>query len=555
MTRSRHRHGAALWWVRLVAIALLLSGSAGPARAADAGVPSAPATIAEEEAPVVVYNRTITVLRARFMGLSAADRANRTIRWIDELLDRGGSGHVSVQHEPQGNAILIDGALALILTPGDADALRGQTLAQTTLYAVANLEQVIGETREARSRGQLFRAVTRSGVATAIALLLFVLVWRIRRWLLTRLASALEHRTKSAKAAEAQLLPSLLGLSRWLARAASSFVLVLLAYQWAAYTFNQFPYTRPWSKELYGFLLGIIGNIGGGILRAVPDAVVAVVIFFLARGLIGAAKPFFDGLQLGSPDSSSMEPNAARATRRIFNAAVWVFAAVMAYPYLPGSHSEAFKGMTVLIGVIATLGGSGLFGQVASGIILMYLNTVRVGEYVRIGDQEGTVTEIGAFTTKLRTILGEEVSLPNALVLGTVTKNYSRPVQGSGTLLETGVTIGYDAPWRQVQAMLIEAARRTGSVIAEPEPRVFQTALSDFYVEYRLVCQTGRIITAQARAEAMNELHGHVLDIFNEHGVQIMSPHYLGDPAKAKVVPQSAWHTAPARKPPEPSSS
>jgi small-conductance mechanosensitive channel len=495
------------------------------------------------------------VLRDRFLGLSAADRAKRTVRWIDELLDRGGSGHVSVQHEPQGNAILIDGALALILTPADADALRGETLAQTTLHAVANLELVIGETREARSRGQLFRAATRSGVATAIALLVLVLVWRIRRWLVLRVARALEHRTKSVPAAEAQILHSLLGLSRWLVRAGSSFVLILLAYQWAAYTFNQFPYTRPWSKELYGFLLGIVRNIGGGILRAVPDAVVALVIFLLARGLIGAAKPFFEGLQLGSRDSSWMEPNAARATRRIFSAAVWVFAAVMAYPYLPGSHSEAFKGMTVLVGLVATLGGSGLFGQVASGIILMYLNTVRVGEYVRIGDQEGTVTEIGAFTTKLRTILGEEVTLPNALVLGTVTKNYSRPVQGRGTLLETGVTIGYDAPWRQVQAMLIEAARRTGSVITEPEPRVFQTALSDFFVEYRLVCQTGRAITAQARAEAMNELHGHVLDVFNEHGVQIMSPHYLGDPAKPKVVPVGAGHTAPARKPPEPSSS
>jgi small-conductance mechanosensitive channel len=338
-------------------------------------------------------------------------------------------------------------------------------------------------------------------------------------------------------------------------RVVSSLLVVLLGYQWAAFTLNQFPYTRPWSNELYGFLLGIVRQIGGGILRAVPDAIVAVVIFALARALIHALNPFFEGLQDRPQDSSWMEPNALRATRRIFNAAVWVFAAVMAYPYLPGSHSEAFKGVTVLIGLIATLGGSSLFGQVASGIILMYLNTVRAGEYVRIGDQEGTVTEIGAFTTKLRTPLGEEVTLPNALVLGTVTKNYSRPSQGHGSVLETGVTIGYDAPWRQVQAMLVEAAQRTARVLGEPEPRVFQTALSDFFVEYRLVCQTARTATAEGRAEALNELHGHVLDVFNEHGVQIMSPHYLGDPAKAKVVPKGAWHPPPARKPPEPSSS
>jgi small-conductance mechanosensitive channel len=153
---------------------------------------------------------------------------------------------------------------------------------------------------------------------------------------------------------------------------------------------------------------------------------------------------------------------------------------------------------------------------------------------------------MGSFTTRVRTGLGEELTLPNSLVLGTVTKNYSRVVTGRGFVLDTTVTIGYDTPWRQVEAMLVEAAHRTEGVMDEPEPRVFQVALSDFYPEYRLVCQASST-QPRPRAEVLSALHANVQDVFNEYGVQIMSPHYLGDPAAAKLVPRQSWHTAPAR--------
>jgi small-conductance mechanosensitive channel len=231
--------------------------------------------------------------------------------------------------------------------------------------------------------------------------------------------------------------------------------------------------------------------------------------------------------------------------------AVILFALVMAYPYLPGSDSEAFKGMSVLVGLMVTVGGSSLFGQAASGLVLMYSRTLRVGEYVRIDNHEGTVTKLGSFTTRIRTGLGEELTLPNSLVLSTVTKNYSRTVSGPGYVVDTAVTIGYDTPWRQVEAMLLEAARRTPGVLSTPAPRVFQTALTDFYPEYRLVCQASPV-DPRPRAEVLSTLHAHIQDVFNEHGVQIMSPHYLGDPDSAKVVPREDWYRAPARRPAEP---
>ena len=227
---------------------------------------------------------------------------------------------------------------------------------------------------------------------------------------------------------------------------------------------------------------------------------------------------------------------------------VWLFAAAMAYPYLPGSGTEAFKGLSVLVGLMISIGASGIVGQAASGLILMYTRTLVPGEYVRIGDNEGTVVEMGMFTTRMRTGLGEELALPNTLVLGTATRNYSRAVKGAGFVVDATVTIGYDAPWRQVHAMLVEAARRTDGLLAEPAPVVFQVALADFYVEYRLVAQAS-LEQPRARAEVISALNQNIQDVFNEHGVQIMSPHYLGDPAQPKVVAKANWYASPAAPP------
>ncbi len=158
------------------------------------------------------------------------------------------------------------------------------------------------------------------------------------------------------------------------------------------------------------------------------------------------------------------------------------------------------------------------------------------------------MVSIGAFNTRIRTGLGEEVTLPNAMIVGTATKNYSRTVKGAGYVVDTVVTIGYDTPWRQVHAMLIEAAHRTPGVLSDPAPAVFQTALSDYYPEYRLVCQA-MPSGPGPRAEVLSALHAHIQDVFNEHGVQIMSPHYVLDPAHAKVVPPAQWYAAPASRP------
>jgi hypothetical protein len=151
------------------------------------------------------------------------------------------------------------------------------------------------------------------------------------------------------------------------------------------------------------------------------------------------------------------------------------------------------------------------------------------------------------FTSRVRTGLGEELTLPNSFILASVTRN-TRGGQ------ERGIRPRHDRDDRLQRALasgpcdVIEAARRTEGVLAEPKPRVYQIALEDFYIEYRLVCQA---IPSEPRprAEVLSALHANIVDVFNEHGVQIMSPHYLGDPAREKVVPPAKWYAAPAEPP------
>ena len=335
---------------------------------------------------------------------------------------------------------------------------------------------------------------------------------------------------------------------RFLLRAGYWALVLLVTYEWVGFLLSLFPYTRPWGEQLNAFL---IESVTGGLVAvasAVPNLIVVVAIFLIARGVGGVLHRFFDGVQSGQVQVGWIDADSARPTRRLVTIAVWVFALVMAYPYIPGSDSDAFKGLSVLIGLMVSVGASGIVGQAASGLILMYTRTFRPGEYIQVGEHEGTVVAMGMFTSRVRTGMGDELSLPNSFILASVTRNYSRAVKGAGFVLDTTVTIGYDAPWRQVHAMLVEAARRTEGVLADPKPRVFQTALSDFYIEYRLVCQAIPS-DPRPRAEVLSALHANVVDVFNEHGVQIMSPHYLGDPANEKVVPKAKWYAAPAEPP------
>ncbi len=508
----------------------------------------APVASTGETADLRIANRVIFTFRASVLGEGPVVRMQRAAAVIDEALKGDDELVVKVDAVMNSQLVLLGGRRAFIVTEQDIGPAGGDTRSLAEA-AAGRLRQVLVETDEARNLHFLARAALLSLLASLVYLVLLKVSGYCQRKLSGLLPRALHNRTRQFKVGQMPLfdlhqvyvlMDRLVHLIYWL-------LVFLFTYQWLSYVLSRFPYTRPWGEGLNAYLLDMLHYVFTGILDAIPGIGVALMIFFIARAISSFSRHLLTRLArpgtLGWLTAETLQP-----TTRLTALAIWLFALVMAYPYLPGSGTDAFKGLSVLLGLMISLGASSVVGQAAAGLILTYSHTLKSGEYVRVGEHEGTVTEVGMFNTTIRTGLGEVLTLPNSLITGSVTRNYSRVVKGVGYIVDTTVTIGYDTPWRQVEAMLLEAARRTEGVRDDPRPQVFQTGLSDFYPEYRLVAQAVPS-EPRPRAELLSLLHANIQDVFNEYGVQIMSPHYLGDPEKDKWVPREQWFAAPAKAP------
>jgi small-conductance mechanosensitive channel len=545
------------------ALAVAPAASAAPAQAPAPSPAVAPAGASSPEpaaasgalaggafrpTPLVYFNRTILVMRATVGGFVPAERADLARQRIDTLVRRDGPGLVAVQPGPIGLVVSIDGALAFTVAAADAEVPEGEPVDAAAARAAAALRQAIAESREGHDLRALTIALVLAGAATLVYGGLLWIIARLSRVAAVRLLRAAGEHADQLMLGNVHLFDRehMRHLLRRTILALFWLLALVLSYGWLSYVLELFPYTRPWGERLTGFLVDALGGILGGIAQGVPQLAIAALILLIARFVSGLVQRFFRSVEVGRLRLGWLDQQTVRPTRKIAVFFIWMLAGVMAYPYLPGADTDAFKGLSVLVGLMVSIGGASVVGQALSGLIVMYTHTFRPGDYVRVGEHQGTVMEIGVYQTRIRTGLGEELMLPSSTVLGAVTRNYSRPHEGEGFILDAQVTIGYDAPWRQVEAMLVEAARRTPEALAEPAPRVFETALSDFYVEYRLVAQS-KADTPTARAQARARLYRAILDVFNEHGVQIMSPHYQVDPHLSKVVPKDRWYEAPAR--------
>lgn len=533
-----------------ILISLQFAWAASPSPAAENGKTSVQTPV--DGVPLVVFNRTVFVFRGEFLGVPAATRARRAQETLTDRIQKGGDLAVAIKDNPEGKLVILGGTAIFIVTPGDVDPLLHQDIDEVSRQAGQRLEQVIGETREARSIETILKALGIAAAATAIYVALLSGIGRLRAWLVAGFMERAAHKAARLNVGGTQLIETghlypillrLLNAIRWL-------IVGLLTYEWISFVLSRFPYTRPWGERLNDYLLGVAEALVSGIVGAIPGLGVAAVIFVLARFSTNFVSRLLERLAQGQAGIGWLAPDTMPTTRRLVGTGIWLFAIAMAYPYLPGAQTEAFRGLSVLLGLMISLGASSVVGQSAAGLILTYTRTIRPSEYVKIGEHEGTVVGMGMFATTIRTGLGEELSIPNSLITGSVTKNYSRAVSGQGYVVDTTVTIGYDTPWRQVEAMLIEAAHATPGILKTPAPRVFQTALSDYYPEYRLFAQAvpGE---PRARAEILSTLHANIQDVFNRYGVQIMSPHYIDDGSEPKVVKPENWYPAPvaAEKP------
>jgi small-conductance mechanosensitive channel len=513
------------------------------AQAADLSALIAPSKQdATEASPVEFMNRPIFTIRSEFMGYTQEERAISVRSRIKSAMEKGGDDHVSIRPTPEGGRFIeLNGLAVFQIRPGDLDPLTGESVDETAQNAAENLRIAVGEAREQGNSHILLKG---SGLFV-LASVFFYGGCRFIYWLENRIIKRLQSLMQvwEGKLTVAVRPQQALNVLVFVARFAKWALVIMAGYEWATFSLRQFPYTRPWGETLHSYLIDTITGILSAIVDALPRLLVVFLIVLLTRFTSQLLKAFFARIESGEVTVPWMAEETAKPTCKLTQTLLWLFAFAMAYPYFPGSNTEAFKGLSVLVGIMLSIGGAGVVGQAASGLIMIYSHVLREGEYVKIGEIEGLVTLVGIFSTKIRTANGEEVNVPNALIGNSTTVNSSRLAEGKGLVVHTAVTIGYNTPWRQVHAMLMRAAESTPGLRADPKPFVIQSALSDFYVEYRLCVQVER---PEIRRITLTALHANIQDVFNEYGVQIMSPHYENDPLEKVWVPKEQWFEAPA---------
>ncbi len=543
-------------FLRICVVLCFLASSALEAGAQEQppppAVPAPPTqTVLSEQVPatLMVWNRPLAVFRAPFGSQDPKQRADAASARIEAALDRLTPDQVRYAMAQLGDdrgAMILGGAEALFgILEGDLPQDTASSLEAAGAQAVSRLQTLLRERAEQRRWPVLLRSGAEALLATIAFVVTWLASWRALQWLLARLRPVATRRIKAAAIAGIDPRPFVFWALGWLIRLIGFAVRVAAAYIWLTFVLSRFAYSRPWGQTLGGFLIDTLTRMAAAVVDHLPNLITLAVILLITRVVAATASAWFHAVERGDLPLSWLDPLAAKAARRLAVLGIWAFAITVAYPYVPGANTEAFKGVSVFVGLMVSLGSVGIVGQILGGLFVTFNRALRPGDVVKVGNVQGIVKELGLVSVTLTTRAQEEVTIPNSVVVADAIRNFSRAPAGA-VVLSTSVTIGYDAPWRQVRAMLLLAAARTDGVLQKPAPVVFETALSDFYVEYELVAYGA---VSVPRPVVMSRLHEQILDAFNEQGVQIMSPHFEGQPDKPAIVERSKWFAAPAAKP------
>jgi len=501
-------------------------------------------------APVMLDGEVLFRVRG-VSALPAAQRAARIVVVIKKVARDASFDPANLAAVDEAPFIAIMAGDTRILGLVDADArLEGVGRHELALVVTERLREAIEQYRADRRPESLINGGLRALAATA----LLVLVLLVLRWLARavdhRLAARLERRlhelgVESLQAGTAQRAG---GALRGVLRAVRAVAVLGASFLYLDVILSLFPWTRPLHAQVANWFVDPLRVMGEGILEAIPNLIFLVILVLILRWTIGLIRLFFDAVERGSVTVAGFEAEWARPTFKIVRLLVIMLGVVVAYPYIPGSSSAAFKGVSIFAGIVFSLGSSSVISNLIAGFAMTYRRGFRIGDRVKIGDVVGEVADIRLQVTHIRTPKNEEVVVPNSMILNGEITNYSTLAKSRGLILHTTIGIGYETPWRQVEAMLKLAAERVEGLLRQPPAFVLQTALGDFCITYELNVYCDR---PQAMPQLYSELHRSILDVFNEYGVQIMTPAYEGDPEQPKVVTRDQWYTAPATTPPE----
>ena len=539
MTKSR----TTLWpgaIRRLAALWLGLILFVVPMAQAQTEVPPPPLADTQSEgtfqAPVIVDGQELFLLR----GSSALPAAER-VAAVQERIVALAAGStrktvdITFNETDLGIEILADGTEITIVTTadGELDQMEIEVLAQ--LQGEAIREAILAYRNERTDEARVTGAIEAGLWTLAFALFSALIVWLRKRFKLGINAIVRRNLAEVETATNAQVQADAIAA---LIRFGVNFILFVLfflgAYYYLSFILLAFAETRYVAQILLVYVTEPVLNIVLGFIAYLPNLITLLIIGLLTQYVIKGLRVFFDAIEAGTFVLRDFEKHWINPTFNIARTIIILIALVFSFPYIPGSDSAAFQGLTILVGAMLSLGSNSVVGNVIAGLFVIYRRSTSLGDRIQVGEHIGDVVQIKLMETHLKSIKNELISIPNAQLLNSEVINYTKKIDGSGLLLHTTVGIGYEEPPEKVEAMLIEAAHRTKDLKARPAPFVLWTALADYAINYQVNAYTTR---GASIPRIKSDLHRNIMAAFTENGVQIMTPSYIADPPEAKIPP------------------
>jgi small-conductance mechanosensitive channel len=384
---------------------------------------------------------------------------------------------------------------------------------------------------DANAEHSLIKVLQRIGLVLLVLVFLWLIIWLIKRgneFLLRYLNKVEDTWVKKASYKDYSFLTKemvmrinlfALKVFRWI-------LYVLVSYLAIDVIFGIFPLSRHWSHALFQIIWSPFKGVLVSVWEYLPNLATILVIYFVMKYFIRFIKFLFSEIETEKLKISGFYNDWAMPTFSIIKILLYAFMLVLIFPYLPGSDSDVFKGVSIFIGVLFSLGSSSAVGNMIAGLMITYMRPFKIGDRIVIAGVKGDVIEKTLLVTRLKTPKNEIITIPNSSVLSGNTVNYTSETNGTGLIIHTTVTIGYDVPWKKVHQVLIDAALKTEMILQEPKPFVRQTSLDDFYVSYQINAYTKE---ASKQARLYSYLHQNIQDVCNERGIEILSPHYRAE--------------------------
>lgn len=498
--------------------------------------------------PVIVEGDTLFTLYAKRGGHSAVDRADM----IRNTLLKIGKEHTrtdSVYTFESEYYVDIMYGDKVIVSITDQDALwQNSTRMALAKQYVPVFAEKIRELKEANSLLQILKRIALFVLVVVVQYILFKLTNFLFRKLRRQIIRLKQNKLKSIKIQEYEFLNThrqgriLIFFSNILRYI---ILLVQLAFS-VPILFVIFPQTEKLALQIFGYIIEPIKMVFKSIIDYIPKLFIILVIYYCIKYIIKGLHYIAKEIENEKLKISGFYPDWAQPSFNIIRFLLYAFMIALIYPYLPNAESGIFQGISVFVGLIISLGSSTVIGNILAGLVITYMRPFKIGDRIKLNDTTGKVIEKTPFVTRLCTPKNEVVTIPNSFIMSSHTTNYSASARQYGLIIHTTVTIGYDAPWRLVHQLLMNAARLTPGVSTDPKPFVLETELQDYYPCYQI---NAYIKDADQLAQIMSDLHQNIQDIFNEAGVEIMSPHYRANrDGNASTIPEDFLFTPPNKE-------